>query len=213
MGMVLILPDGFTLAPNERISEEMKTKVGKLYYQPYNDATQNILVVGPIAGKDYSKMTVPLISPDPTTDKSVNYLKYPIYVGGNRGRGQLYPDGSKSNNNIFNSSASGKIQEITESKKSTTIVIKTSNGEEITEKIPAGPNIIVKQGQNIKVDQPLTNNPNVGGFGQAETEIVLQNPARVQGLIVFLITVFITQIFLVIKKKQVEKVQLAEMNF
>ena len=158
-------------------------------------------------------MTVPLISPDPTKDKSINYLKYPIYLGGNRGRGQLYPDGSKSNNNIFNSSVAGTVQEIVESKKFTNIIIKSSQGEEITEKIPAGPNIIVKQGQTIKVDQPLTNNPNVGGFGQAETEIVLQNPARVQGLIIFLITVFITQIFLVIKKKQVEKVQLAEMNF
>jgi apocytochrome f len=178
-----------------------------------SDNTQNILVVGPVSGKEYSKMTVPLISPDPTKDKDINYLKYPIYLGGNRGRGQLYPDGSKSNNNIFNASTSGIIQEIKESKKFTNIIIKTFNGEEITEKVPAGPTIIVKEGQNIKVDQPLTNNPNVGGFGQAETEIVLQNPARVQGLIVFLITIFITQIFLVIKKKQVEKVQLAEMNF
>ena len=213
VGMVLILPDGFTLAPNERVSEEMKTKVGNLYYQPYNDNTKNILVVGPVSGKEYSKMTVPLLSPDPTKDKSINYLKYPIYLGGNRGRGQLYPDGSKSNNNIFNSSVSGQITEIKESKKFTSIIIKTSNGEEITEKIPAGPSIIVNEGQNIKIDQPLTNNPNVGGFGQAETEIVLQNPARVQGLIIFLITIFITQVFLVIKKKQVEKVQLAEMNF
>ena len=59
----------------------------------------------------------------------------------------------------------------------------------------------------------MTNNPNVGGFGQAETEIVLQSPARIQGLVVFLMTIFLTQIFLVVKKKQVEKVQLAEMNF
>jgi hypothetical protein len=49
--------------------------------------------------------------------------------------------------------------------------------------------------------RPITNNPNVGGFGQAETEIVLQNPARVQGLIVFLGTIFLTQIFLVLKRK------------
>ena len=213
VGMVLILPEGFTLAPNDRLSEEMKTKVGQLYYQPYNDSTNNILVVGPISGREYSKMTVPLLSPDPETDKNINYLKYPIYLGGNRGRGQLYPDGSKSNNNIFNASVSGTITEIKTSKKSTNIIIKTSNGSEITEKIPTGPNIIVTEGQTIKIDQPLTNNPNVGGFGQAETEIVLQNPARVQGLIIFLITIFITQIFLVIKKKQVEKVQLAEMNF
>lgn len=213
VGMVLILPDGFSLAPNERIPEEMKTKIGQLYYQPYSDNKKNILVVGPVSGKEYSKMTVPLISPDPSKDKNINYLKYPIYLGGNRGRGQLYPDGSKSNNNIFNSSVSGTIKEIKTSKKSTTILIQTSSNEEITEKIPVGPNIIVTEGQNIKVDQPLTNNPNVGGFGQAETEIVLQNPTRVQGLIIFLITIFITQVFLVIKKKQVEKVQLAEMNF
>jgi apocytochrome f len=44
----------------------------------------------------------------------------------------------------------------------------------------------VREGQTVQADQPLTNNPNVGGFGQVETEIVLQNPARVQGLIVFL---------------------------
>jgi len=211
--MVLILPDGFSLAPTDRIPEEMKTKVGQLYYQPYSDNQSNILVAGPVSGKDYSQMVVPILSPDPAKDKDVNYLKYPIYLGGNRGRGQLYPDGSKSNNNIFNSSVSGKITEINTSKKSTSIIIETSSGDKITEKIPAGPTIIVNQGQSVKVDQPLTNNPNVGGFGQAETEIVLQNPTRVQGLIVFLITIFITQIFLVLKKKQVEKVQLAEMNF
>nr|YP_010530003.1 apocytochrome f [Ulva tepida]UXW92101.1 apocytochrome f [Ulva tepida] len=213
VGMVLILPDGFSLAPTDRIPEEMKTKVGQLYYQPYSDNQSNILVAGPVSGKDYSQMVVPILSPDPAKDKNVNYLKYPIYLGGNRGRGQLYPDGSKSNNNIFNSSVSGKITEIKSSKKSTSIVIETLNGETITEKIPTGPTIIVSEGQTVKIDQPLTNNPNVGGFGQAETEIVLQNPARVQGLIVFLITIFITQIFLVLKKKQVEKVQLAEMNF
>jgi apocytochrome f len=67
--------------------------------------------------------------------------------------------------------------------------------------------------KKIQIDQPLTNNPNVGGFGQAETELVLQNSARIQGLIVFFTFVLLTQIFLVLKKKQFEKVQLAEMNF
>ena len=68
-------------------------------------------------------------------------------------------------------------------------------------------------GQAVQADQPLTNNPNVGGFGQGETEIVLQNPARLQGLIIFLGFVLIAQVFLVLKKKQFEKVQLSEMNF
>ena len=50
-----------------------------------------------------------------------------------------------------------------------------------TTAIPAGPDILVAVGQAVQADQPLTNNPNVGGFGQGETEIVLQNPARLQG--------------------------------
>ena len=215
VGMVLILPEGFELAPADRIPEEMKAKVGKLFYQPYSADQKNILVIGPVPGKLYSEMVVPLLSPNPASNKKVNYLKYPIYLGGNRGRGQLYPDGSKSNNNLYNSSATGQITEIVKSGKKGgfDITIQTINGETVIDKIPAGPELIVSKGQSIQVDQPLTQNPNVGGFGQAETEIVLQNPARLQGLIFFLVAIFITQLFLVLKKKQVEKVQLAEMNF
>lgn len=213
VGMVLVLPEGFSLAPASRVPEEMKAKVGNLTYQLYSDQQPNILVAGPVPGKQYSEMVVALLSPDPSKDKNIHYLKYPMYLGANRGRGQLYPDGSKSNNNIFNASATGKITEINVAKKFTNVTIQLENGETVVEKIPAGPTLIVNQGQMVKADQPLTNNPNVGGFGQAETEIVLQNPARIQGLVIFLMTIFVTQIFLVLKKKQVEKVQLAEMNF
>jgi apocytochrome f len=215
VGAVLILPEGFQLAPPDRIPEEMKKKVGKLYYQPYSDEKKNILVVGPVSGKKYSEMVFPILSPDPTKDKDIFYLKYPIYIGGNRGRGQVYPDGSKSNNTIYTSSATGKIVDIVpiEKEGGFNITIETSNGEKITEKIPPGPELVVSLGQAIQADQPLTNNPNVGGFGQEETEIVLQNPLRIQGLLVFFIFVVLAQVFLVLKKKQFEKVQLAEMNF
>nr|QKN19207.1 cytochrome f [Eudorina elegans] len=215
VGMVLILPEGFELAPPDRIPEEIKKKVGNLYYQPYSPEQKNILVVGPVPGKTYSEMVVPLLSPDPAKNKNVSFLKYPIYFGGNRGRGQVYPDGKKSNNTIYNASAAGKIVTISpiEKKGGYEITIEKANGEKIIEKVPAGPDLIVKEGQNVQADQPLTNNPNVGGFGQAETEIVLQNPARIQGLLVFFSFILITQILLVLKKKQFEKVQLAEMNF
>jgi apocytochrome f len=95
VGMVLILPEGFELAPADRIPEEMKQKVGNLFYQSYSPERKNILVVGPVPGKQYSEMVVPILSPDPAKNKNVNYLKYPIYLGGNRGRGQVYADGSK----------------------------------------------------------------------------------------------------------------------
>ena len=45
VGAVLILPEGFELAPADRIPEEMKAKVGKLYYQTYSPEQKNILVV------------------------------------------------------------------------------------------------------------------------------------------------------------------------
>lgn len=217
VGAVLILPKGFSLAPQERISEELKNKVGNVTYIPYSEGKDNILVVGPIPGKQYSEMTVPLISPDPNKSKSVSYLKYPIYLGANRGRGQVYPDGSKSNNTIYNAAQAGKIVKIEQvgkkGKGGFEITLEKANGEMAVEKVPAGPDLVVQEGQNVQVDQPLTNNPNVGGFGQEETEIVLQNPARVQGLIVFFVFVVLTQSFLVFKKKQFEKVQLSEMNF
>nr|AYQ94715.1 apocytochrome f of cytochrome b6/f complex [Elakatothrix viridis] len=215
VGMVLILPEGFELAPTDRIPEEMKKKVGKLYFQPYSPEKKNILVVGPVPGKKYSEMVVPLLSPDPAKNKNVSYLKYPIYLGANRGRGQVYPDGSKTNNTVYNSPVSGIIQSISpiEKKGGYEIVIQSATGEEKIEKIPAGPELLVSEGQSIQADQPLTTNPNVGGFGQKDGEIVLQNSARIQGLLVFFTFILLAQIFLVLKKKQFEKVQLAEMNF
>jgi len=59
----------------------------------------------------------------------------------------------------------------------------------------------------------VTNNTNVGGFGQADAEIVLQSGTRIKWLMVFLVGIMLSQVLLVLKKKQVEKVQAAEMNF
>ncbi|PWZ03908.1 Ribulose bisphosphate carboxylase large chain [Zea mays] len=144
VGAVLILPEGFELAPPDRISPELKEKIGNLSFQSYRPNKKNILVIGPVPG-------------------------------GNRGRGQIYPDGSKSNNTVYNATST--------------------------------------EGESIKLDQPLTSNPNVGGFGQGDAEIVLQDPLRVQGLLFFFASVILAQVFLVLKKKQFEKVQLYEMNF
>jgi apocytochrome f len=216
VGFVLILPEGFELAPADRVPEEIKKKVGNVYYQPYSPEKKNMLVVGPLPGKTYSELVVPILSPDPATNKNVSYLKYPIYLGGNRGRGQVYPDGSKSNNTVYNASVAGKIVSIetaSQKKGGYLVTIEKADGETVVDKIPAGPELIVSQGQAVVADQPLTSNPNVGGFGQRDVEIVLQNPARIQGLLVFLLFVVVAQILLVLKKKQFEKVQLAEMNF
>lgn len=213
VGAVLILPEGFQIAPPERISSELQEKVGKLYFQPYSEDKKNIIIVGPVPGKKYSEMTFPILAPDPTKSKDVNYLTYPIYLGGNRGRGQIYPDGTKSNNTVYNAVAAGTVSALNPTEKGVDLIIEKTEGGSVTQAIPTGPEVIVAVGQKVTLDQPVTNNPNVGGFGQGETEIVLQNPARLQGLIIFLGFILIAQVFLVLKKKQFEKVQLAEMNF
>jgi apocytochrome f len=214
VGSVLVLPEGFQLAPKDRLSDEIKAKTKGTFIQPYSKTKPNILVVGPISGDKNREIVFPVLSPDPAQSKEVNYLNYPVYVGGNRGRGQVYPSGEKSNNTTFTSTAAGKITAIEPGEKGkTSVIVESTDGNSVTQTVPAGLDISVKVNDIIKADQPLTLDPNVGGFGQTETEIILQNPNRVKGMIAFFFTVTIAQILLVLKKKQFEKVQAAEMNF
>nr|QCI04005.1 Apocytochrome f [Antithamnionella ternifolia] len=214
VGAVLVLPEGFKLAPKKLLSQELKNKTKNIYFQPYSTSQENILVVGPISGDKNQEITFPILSPDPSKNKNVHFLKYPIYIGGNRGRGQIYPTGDKSNNNPITASTNGKIININKLENNTyTIDIQKTNGDIYTEKIPAGLDLIVSKGNNVTISQNLTNDPNVGGFGQDETEIVLQNPNRIKSMIAFFFTVTLAQIFFVLKKKQWEKVQAADLNF
>lgn len=213
VGAVLILPEGFTLAPKDRLTPELQEKTKGVVISPYSTSKKNILVVGPITGADHQEIIFPILAPNPADNKNVHFIKYPIYLGANRGRGQVNPTGDKSNNTIYTSPAEGQLTQIVKTEIGFNLFIKTKSGDVIETKVPTGPELIVKLGSSLKADQPLTIDPNVGGFGQAETEIVLQSPARVKGLIAFFFTVIFAQIMLVLKKKQFEKVQLAEMNF
>lgn len=214
LGAVLILPDGFKLAPSKLIPKEIKEKTKSIYIQPYSTIRENILVVGPMPSNQKQEITFPILSPDPNKDKNIHFLKYPIYAGGNRGRGQVYPNGEKSNNNPIMSTTNGEITSIDLLENGNYIVnIKTPNGTTISENIPKELELQVKQGDQIIANQLLTADPNVGGFGQNESEIVLQSPNRIKGMIIFFFIITISQIFFVLKKKQWEKVQASEMNF
>ena len=68
-------------------------------------------------------------------------------------------------------------------------------------------------GDTVEAGAVITNDPNVGGFGQIDAEIVLQDPIRIYGLLAFFAAVAIAQIMLVLKKRQIEKVQAAEGSF
>ena len=214
VGGIVILPKGFKLAAKNQISAEVKAKNKGVFISPYSSEYDNILVVGPIAGKKHQELIFPVVAPDPEKDSNVKYLTYPLYAGGNRGRGQVYPTGEKSNINAFGAVQSGQISEIVTSEKGeTNITITTAEGTKASQTLPVGLTLLVKQGDVVKVDQPLNIDPNVGGFGQEETEIVLQNASRILGYVGFCFLVLLTQVTLILKKKQFEKVQAAELNF
>jgi len=59
VGAVVILPEGFKLAPKTRLDEELKAKTKGVYITPYSPTKENILVVGPIAGEKKSRYYFP----------------------------------------------------------------------------------------------------------------------------------------------------------
>lgn len=215
VGAVLMLPEGFKIAPEDRIPEEMKEEVGPSYlFQPYSETKNNVVLVGPLPGDQYQEIVFPVLSPDPNADSSVHFGKYQLHLGGNRGRGQVYPTGEKSNNGVFNASVAGVVDSITQAADgSYEVTIQPADGSAVVDKVPAGPELIVAQGQEVAAGEAITANPNVGGFGQKDAEIVLQSPNRIKGLVAFMAAVTLSQIMLVLKKKQVERVQAAEMTF
>jgi apocytochrome f len=211
VGAVVMLPDGFKLAPPERLSEELKEETAGVYFTQYSDNDPNILLVGPLPGDQHQEIVFPILSPDPGSDSSIHFGKYSIHVGGNRGRGQVYPTGEKSNNGVFNASVDGTVAAITPGENGASVVeISTADGQSVSDTIPAGPTLTVAVGDSVSAGAPLSDDPNVGGFGQLDAEIVLQNPVRLYGMLAFFAAVALAQIMLVLKKKQVEKVQAAE---
>ena len=214
VGAVVMLPDGFTLAPQDRWTDEIKEETEGVYFTQYSDDQPNILLVGPIPGDQNQEIVFPVLSPDPATDSNIHFGKYQIHVGGNRGRGQVYPTGEKSNNTVFTAPAEGTVSSIDAGENGASVVtIQAADGSTTSETIPVGPELLVSVGDTVEAGAVITNDPNVGGFGQIDAEIVLQDPVRIYGLLAFFAAVAIAQIMLVLKKRQIEKVQAAEGSF
>lgn len=137
----------------------MKEKVGDLYFQPYSEEQENIVIVGPLPGEQYQEIIFPVLSPNPETDKNIHFGKYPVHVGGNRGRGQVYPTGEKSNNSVYSASAAGTITKLATvedeyGNKQYQITIQADTGETVVETIPPGPQLLVSEGQAVKLVKP-----------------------------------------------------------
>merc|ERR1711972_76573 len=186
VGAILILPEGFKLAPAGRLSENIKLKTEKLFILPYGVRMPNALVVGPIVGSKNKEIFFPILAPSRVEGSGPGFLNYPIYVGGNRGRGQVYPDGQKTNNTALSCLLSGSVVDIKVGVRGQTdVVVESKDGRRVVQVVPSGLEILVKVGQEVAFGEPLTVDPNVGGFGQSEVNIVFQESRRVQMLIFF----------------------------
>jgi apocytochrome f len=215
VGSILILPDGFKIAPKQRFSAENKEKTKGVFIQAYNKEKPNILVVGPIARSKNPEIVFPVISPDPSVDKRAHFLNYPVYAAANRGRGQIYPDGKSAASSSSTVEKPGQVKEVYQKAGATNVVVQTQNGKLVKYTLKKGASLAVRVGDILNAGQDLTREASASGsgFGQAETTLVLQKPVRIKGLLGYFLSVWLLQVALVLKKKQFESVQNSDARF
>ncbi|MBA0653891.1 hypothetical protein Goklo_020994 [Gossypium klotzschianum] len=76
VGVVLILPKGFELAPPDHISPEMKEKIGNLSFQNYCPTKKNILVISSVLGRNRGRGQI-----YPNENKSNNIVYNATIIG------------------------------------------------------------------------------------------------------------------------------------
>lgn len=72
-----------------------------------------------------------------------------MYIGGNGGRGQICPDGSKSSNNVYNARATGMVSKIIQKEKggNKINIVDASAGRQVVDIIPLGQELLVFEGR------------------------------------------------------------------
>jgi apocytochrome f len=222
---VAVLPPEIMLETQYKEYRTYRTECFKrsgLSVTPYREGTRGSLVVNIIpasnvvrdksgSGEDkYPTLWLPL-STVGSEEFGVS-RKTDIILGGNIGRGQVYPTGERSNNTPVISPVDGRLAGIIKGKSSsqTAVSIVRENGRTVLlEGLPdtdLAP-LTVEVGQYVQKGDNLTANPNAGGFGQATRDLGLQEPVRLKGMLLGLIWTTIANNSLLIKKKQFQKVQ------
>ena len=162
----------------------------------YSQTMPACYVFGPVLAGDYSTTVLPVRAPTDALS-----LTYPIVVAGNRGRGQVYPDGTPSNNSNFRSAVNGWIGRIHLTREGATVSIWNQRGNVNLTRLPAGmellDRLLCRLGSRILADSSLTTNPNVGGVGQSELYLVVQSPARLSYYLQVVFAIAVTQLALV----------------
>merc|ERR1711972_721036 len=72
-GAIVVCPEGFRLAPRDRLPKVLKKQMKGLAWSPYSKEKPNIVVAGPVPGSTYKNMTLPILAPDPNTNKDIHF--------------------------------------------------------------------------------------------------------------------------------------------
>ena len=168
-------------------------------------SSRSIWWSGPIGSKVYASEALSVRSDEFTPGT------YTVYLGANRGRGQVYPSGESSNLAPARSPIDGLIKGITfQPKRFGSNVWLAASGSDHLIHAPAGivlePSIFPRA--VLHRDEAFTQPRNFGGFGVSEQSLTLQSPERLQGEVRLLLLLVATQVMLVLKKKQFERLNL-----
>lgn len=162
--------------------------------------------IGPLGARDHSTEAVGF------TVGSFTPGTYTVYLGANRGRGQLYPTGLPSNSSPLRSSLTGVQAGLTFQAKrfGSNLWVQTTDKIRHIVHAPTG-NVVAPQVYPRTVqrsDDSLAYFRNVGGFGIAEASLTFQTPQRLRDQLKVQALLLGTQVALVLKKKQFERLKL-----
>lgn len=166
--------------------------------------TPSIWWNGPIRSQDHASEVMAF-----KTTESIPGT-YSVYLGANRGRGQIYPSGLASNLAPLRSPVDGVITGLTWQAKryGTNLWVRCSDGVHLLHLSPGTLVAEVMPRSYLRSDESLVYSRNLGGFGVAEQSMTFQTRQHLVTEIRILGLLLGTQVALVLKKKQFERLKL-----
>lgn len=187
--MVLVLGEGIRVTDPQWVT--------------WSSQLTSAVAMGPASSRSVATQTVSL-----TLDE-LNVGTRSLYIGANRGRGQLYPDGSLSNLTLRKAEVNGMCFGVTYLVKRYGSVVHFvhASGVKLVHLLPGqavepfiGPRM-PSQAETL-VGRTL----NLGGFGLGEVALSIQSPANLKRFIAIMALLQVTQLLLLNKKKQYERI-------
>jgi apocytochrome f len=108
VGGFIVLPRNFSLPAKTRLPRSLSRKTKGSFIQPYTKEKTNLMLVGPVESNTNGDLLFPVLTPMPDVS---SYQSSSIESSANRGRGQVYPSGMKSNsrNVMVKKSRNGRV--------------------------------------------------------------------------------------------------------